>query len=95
MEFKEFLSPEEEDYDINISLKGEDENSKSNYQKKNSNNLVKDAFDRLLCDLGFPEIYELEEYGITEEEYDSPTMDTLNKLRNYASDMEKSSVKRR
>ncbi len=95
MEFKEFLSPEDEDYDINISLKEEDGNSKLNYQMKGSNNLVEDAFGKLLCDLGFPEVYELEEYGITESEYDNPTMDTLNKLRNYASDMEKSSIKRR
>lgn len=95
MEFKEFSNPEEIDYDINASLKEEDRNSTLNYRTKSSKNPVKEAFNELICVLGFPEIYELEPYGITEKEYDNPTIDALKKLRNYAKDMEKSNIKRR
>lgn len=95
MEFKEFSNPEEIDYDINASLKEEDRNSTLNYRTKSSKNPVKEAFNELICVLGFPEIHELEPYGITEKEYDNPTIDALKKLRNYAKDMEKGNIKRR
>lgn len=95
MEFKEFSNPEEIDYDINASLKEEDINSTLNYRTKSSKNPVKEAFNELICVLGFPEIHELEQYGITEKEYDNPTIDALKKLKNYAKDMEKSNIKRR
>lgn len=95
MEFKEFSNPEEIDYDINASLKEEDRNSTLNYRTKSSKNPVKEAFNELICVLGFPEIHELEPYGITEKEYDNPTIDALKKLRNYAKDMEKNNIKRR
>lgn len=93
MEFKEFSNPEEIDYDINASLKEEDRNSTLNYRTKSSKNPVKEDFNELLCVLGFPEIHELEQYGITEKEYDNPTIDALKKLRNYASDIEQQSQK--
>lgn len=95
MEFKEFSNPEEIDYDINASLKEEDINSTLNYRTKSSKNSEKEAFNELICVLGFPEIHELEQYGITEKEYDNPTIDALKKLRNYAKDMEKNNIKRR
>ena len=92
MKFKEFLNPEEADYDIKSSQKEKD-NNKSNYQIGSSKNKVKEVFNELICDLGFPEIDELVPYGITEEEYDNPTIDALNKLRNYASTLEKQNQK--
>lgn len=92
MKFKEFSNPEGAGYDIKSSLEEDDEkNTQSNYQTKR--NPIQKAFSELLWDLGFPETYELEPYGITEEEYDNPTIDSLNKLKNYASDLEKQSQK--
>ena len=56
---------------------------------------LKIVFDELYCELGLPEAYELESYGISENEFYNPTLDTINKLRDYAKNVEKSNIKRR
>lgn len=80
MEFKEYTNPEERDYDINMSL----ENTNN---KENKHNRIHKEFFELLSYLGFPEVHELEGYGITEEEYTNPTLSTLKKLKDYALDL--------
>ena len=42
------------------------------------------AFDELYFDLGCPEDFELEPFGITLKEFDNPTRETIEKLRKYA-----------
>lgn len=81
MEFKEFTNPEEKDYDINSSF------SKTERAKKASReNKINQSFIELLGILGFPKLYELAPYGITEEEYKHPSLDTIKKLKEYAMD---------
>ena len=80
MEFKEYTNPEERDYDINMSL----ENTNN---KENKHNRIHEEFFYLFFYLGFPEVHELEEYGITEEEYNNPTLSTIKKLKDYALDL--------
>ena len=79
MEFKEFVeftNPEEKDYDITSSF------SKTERAKKTSReNKISQIFTELLGDLGFPELYELAPYGIADEEYTHPSLDTIKKLK--------------
>ena len=80
MEFKEYTNSEERDYDINMSFKNTN-------NKENKHNRIHEEFFELLSYLGFPEIHELEIYGITEEEYNNPTLSTIKKLKDYALDL--------
>ena len=41
-------------------------------------------FTELYFDLGAPELFELEPYGITESDFESPTKETIEKLKRYA-----------
>lgn len=88
--FKEFSNPEEADYDINTAYEEEKPLEKSRKSSK-----VETAFQELLFELGVPEVYELEPYGITEKEYEYPTLDTLRKLQEYAKDMDTKNKKHR
>lgn len=84
MEFKEFVeftNPEEKDYDITSSL-----NATERTQRETKVDKVHQDFTELLGDLGFPELYELAPYGITDEEYTHPSLDTIKKLKEYAMD---------
>lgn len=88
MEFKEFTNPEEKDYDITSSF------SKTERAKKTlRENKISQIFTELLGNLGFPELYELAPYGITDEEYTHPSLTTIKKLKEYA--MDKSNRKNR
>lgn len=81
MEFKEFTNPEEKDYDITSSF------SKTERAKKTSReNKISQIFTESLGNLGFPELYELAHYGITDEEYNHPSLTTIKKLKEYAMD---------
>ena len=78
MEFKEFTNPEEKDYDITSSF------SKTERAKKTSReNKISQIFTESLGNLGFPELYELAHYGITDEENTHPSLDTIKKLEEY------------
>ena len=77
MEFKEFTNPEEKDYDITSS---HDSAERVKVDK------IHQDFTELLGDLGFPELYELAPYGITNEEYNHPSLTTIKKLKEYAMD---------
>lgn len=81
MEFKEFTNPEEKDYDITSSF-----NKTERAKKTSRENKINQIFIELLSDLGFPEIYELAPYGITDEEYTHPSLTTIKKLKEYAMD---------
>ena len=84
MEFKEFVeftNPEEKDYDITSSF-SETERAKKTLRE----NKISQIFTELLGDLGFPELYELAPYGIADEEYTHPSLDTIKKLKEYAMD---------
>lgn len=81
--FKEFSNPEEADYDINSVYEEE-----KPLEEPSKFNKVETAFQELLFELGVPEVYELEPYGITEKEYEYPTLDTLRKLQVYAKEMD-------
>ena len=89
MEFKEYTNPEERDYDINMSFKNTNnkENKQNRIHEENKQNRIHEEFFELLSYLGFPEVHELEEYGITEEEYTNPTLSTIKKLKDYALDL--------
>ena len=98
MEFKEYTNPEERDYDINMSFKNtnnkenkqnriHEENKQNRIHEENKQNRIHEEFFELLSYLGFPEVHELEEYGITEEEYTNPTLSTIKKLKDYALDL--------
>lgn len=89
MEFKEYTNSEERDYDINMSLKNtnNEENKQNRIHEENKQNRIHEEFFELLSYLGFPEIHELEIYGITEEEYNNPTLSTIKKLKDYALDL--------
>lgn len=104
MKFREFPNPESADYDI-LPLNPEDadydirmsypETYDDEVKPKEKRDKVKEAFTQLWFDLGLPELYELEPYGITEAEFYKPSMDTLNKLKRYQMDMEKEYKKTR
>ena len=81
MEFKEFPNPEEKDYDITSSL-----NATERTQRETKVDKVHQDFTELLGNLGFPELYELAPYGITDEEYTHPSLTTIKKLKEYAMD---------
>ena len=74
MEFKEFTSPEERDYDINSSL---------NYNNR-SNASINPYSEQLMDLIGILEDVTEEElqdqYGISMSEYLSPTADTIRKV---------------
>ncbi len=78
MEFKEFTNPEEKDYDITSSLDAAERAKRETKVDK-----IHQDFTELLGDLGFPELYELAPYGITNEEYNHPSLDTIKKLEEY------------
>ena len=81
MEFKEFVeftNPEEKDYDITSSLDAAERAKREVKVDK-----IHQDFTELLGDLGFPELYELAHYGITDEEYTHPSLDTIKKLEEY------------
>ena len=82
MEFKEFRNPEEKDYDIKSydEIISNDEIAISNEEK---------IFLDLWLELGCPEVYELEPFGISEEEIIKPTKQTIQKLKNYACSLNK------
>ncbi len=88
MEFKEFTNPEEKDYDITSSL-----NAAERTKRETKVDKIHQDFTELLGDLGFPELYELAPYDITDEEYTHPSLDTIKKLKEYA--MDKSNRKNR
>lgn len=102
MKFREFPNPESADYDI-INPEREDYDIRMSYREADADEVVfqekrdkvKEAFNELWCDLGLPELYELEPYGITEAEFYKPSVDTLNKLKRYQMDMEKEYKKTR
>lgn len=84
MEFKEFTeypNPESADYDIKSSLNNNETNV--NDDEKVSNKYLK-IYNQLYFFLGCPEDFELAPFGITEDELDHPTKETIKKLRNYA-----------
>ena len=81
MEFKEFTNPEEKDYDITSSLDAAERAKREAKVDK-----IHQDFTELLGDLGFPELYELAPYGIADEEYTHPSLDTVKKLKEYAMD---------
>ena len=78
MEFKEFTNPEEKDYDITSSLDAAERAKRETKVDK-----IHQDFTELLGDLGFPELYELAPYGITNEEDNHPSLDTIKKLEEY------------
>ena len=82
-EFSEFENPEKKDYDL-TSNDGEIQISK-----------IQHDFLNLWIDLGMPEDYELEPFGITEKELCNPTKQTLAKLREYAKTMNDKNVKQK
>lgn len=102
MKFREFpnpesadydiINPESADYDIRMSYRETDDAEVVSQEKRDK---VKEAFTQLWFDLGLPELYELEPYGITEAEFYKPSVDTLNKLKRYQMDMEKEYKKTR
>ena len=74
MEFKEFANPEERDYDINSSLNSSNDNIQS----------VNPYIERLVDLIGILEDVSEDElqdqYGISMEEYLTPTQETINKV---------------
>ena len=82
-EFSEFENPEKKDYDL-TSNDGVIQISK-----------IQHDFLNLWIDLGMPEDYELEPFGITEKELCNPTKQTLAKLREYAKTMNDKNVKQK
>ncbi len=71
-EFSEYTDPESMNYDIKMSL-GNDTNT-NNYSEQ----LIE-----LIGILEEDELYLLDEYGITMEEYLNPTAETIAKVREY------------
>lgn len=102
MKFREFpnpesadydiINPESADYDIRMSYRETDDAEVVSQEKRNK---IEEAFTELWFDLGLPELYELEPYGITEADFDKPSVDTLNNLKRYQMDMEKEYKKTR
>ena len=80
-EFSEFSNPESADYDIKSSLNKEESIAKKNKEesiaKKNKEKILRAIVDLV----GFLEDDEWLQYGITEEEYFNPTIDTLRKIK--------------
>ncbi len=76
MEFKEFTNPEEKDYDITSSLDAAERAKREAKVDK-----IHQDFTELLGDLGFPELYELAPYGITNEEYNHPSLTTIKETK--------------
>lgn len=80
-EFSEFDDPESADYDIISSLR-ENETAKEN--KHTVLTKEQKMFTELYFDLGAPELFELESFGITESDFEYPTKETIEKLKRYA-----------
>lgn len=75
MEFKEFTSPEDKDYDINSSLTNSNANNNSNFNQ----------YSEQLCDLigmleDITEEELQEQYGISMNEYFNPNIETIAKV---------------
>ena len=73
MEFKEFTSPEERDYDINSSLNSFNNSVSVNHYSEQLIDLI-----GILEDVSEEELQE--QYGISMSEYLHPTEDTINKV---------------
>ncbi len=73
MEFKEFTSPEERDYDINSSLNSFNNSVSVNHYSEQLIDLI-----GILEDVSEEELQE--QYGISMNEYLHPTEDTINKV---------------
>lgn len=73
MEFKEFASPEERDYDINSSLNSFNNSVSVNHYSEQLIDLI-----GILEDVSEEELQE--QYGISMNEYLHPTEDTINKV---------------
>ena len=85
MEFKEFTeysNPESLDYDIKSGLRNNEKNI--NEEKEKTENKYSKIFSELYFFLGCPEDFELASFGFTEDEFDNPTKETIEKLKNYA-----------
>mgnify|MGYP003481067803 FL=1 len=78
-EFKEFINPEQKDYD----LLGEHTIKKKEDKEKDS---LRNAFNELYFSLGCPEDYELAPYGITDNDFTNPSKKSFEALRKYAID---------
>lgn len=81
MEFKEFTDPLSCDYD----LKSNGEVEKKEELSRNTSSVVEE-FNGLYFNLGCPEVFELESYGMTMNDITRPTANSLRKLQKYASD---------
>lgn len=77
MEFKEFSNPLEQDYDVNSSLKEEPTTQKT------SSSPYQEVLDEILSEFGLLEDSDLEQIGITFEEYLYPNKETIMKIREY------------
>lgn len=73
MEFREFTNPEEADYDITMSINNE------NTVEKQPNPYIEQLID-LIGILEDVTDEDLVQYGITMEEYENPTLDTIIKV---------------
>ena len=73
MEFKEFTSPEERDYDINSSLNSFNNSVSVNHYSEQLIDLI-----GILDDVSEEELQE--QYGISMKEYLHPTEGTINKV---------------
>ena len=73
MEFKEFTSPEERDYDINSNLNSFNNSVSVNHYSEQLIDLI-----GILEDVSEEELQE--QYGISMNEYLHPTEDTINKV---------------
>lgn len=80
-EFSEFENPESVDYDINSSIKNTTADDRSGYKTTSKEEKY---FLELYFNLGCPELFELEPFGITEQEFYYPTIETIKKLNKYA-----------
>lgn len=80
-EFSEFENPESADYDINSSIKNVTVDDRSGYKSPSKE---EKEFLELYFNLGCPELFELEPFGLTEQEFSHPTSETIKKLKKYA-----------
>lgn len=90
-EFSEFENPEKKDYDLTSN----DGVIKSINDGEIQISKIQHDFLNLWIDLGMPEDYELEPFGITEKELCNPTKQTLAKLREYEKTMNDKNVKQK
>lgn len=83
MEFREYDNPEEKDYDL--------KQYENEYDPQDETILtpIQALFSNLWCDLGFPEIEELESYGMTEALFENPNKQSIDILKAYQRDHQK------